>query len=179
MSLKNPVLLLALLLLYTTAAGQSLDKYLKRFPQETGVLYFIKPLKLKEGKAVFEADFSCLKTKEGDDPVQLNFTLTTRAPVRYIPALQIVVEEELLLTMEPETRYIDKKGNKWSGRFAGELPPEVLLRVFAAGRKVSFVIRTDDEAAYLFAPNRKWEKAAEVLGETLAIEWSEKVGKGE
>lgn len=172
MPLKSSVLLSILLFSGLTIAAQSSDKYLKRFPQETGILYFIKPIKLKEGKAVFEADFSYLKTKEGNEPVHLNFTLFTRVPVRYIPALQIVVEEELLLTLQPETRYIDKDGKKWTGRFAGELPPDVLLQLLAAGRNVSFVIQTDDEAAYLFTPNRKWEKAAEVLSETLSIEWS-------
>lgn len=172
MNLNKRLCFAAILLLAsaTHLPAQDVDDYLKRLPQENGVLYFVKPVEFKQGPQKFRADFTYLDHKDSTRDVTLNFSLITRTPLRKIDKLELRGPSGQVAALTPRLMYQDQEGKDWIGRFTLQVKPEDFLSWLKAGEQASLRLSTAQEI-FVFRDSRDLKKTSEALYELLRMNW--------
>lgn len=157
------LVMLVSLLLFSMLNGQSTDKYLKKLPQPTGTLYFIKPLKWQEigGTKQLEADFT-FKFEQVVDTVlvTLNSSIFSKKPINRIQSFQIrgLSDDQLVAN----TLYVQQNKGKWEARVQVTFPMKTFLEWLPnAGDEI---LQINSASTNLkFQPSKKWKKAIESI----------------
>ena len=165
-------LLIALISLFFVSVlnGQSTDKFLKKMPQPTGTLYFIKPLKWKEkgGNRQMETDFT-FKFENVVDTVlvTLNASIFSKNEADRIESFYVKRLSGEALPVE--TLYVQQKKGKWESRIQTTFPLQAFLDWLPIAKNEILEVSTGS-SKFRFQSSKKWEKAIEALLPVLEID---------
>lgn len=126
---------LSLLLLFTSIAtlsfSQKSEKYLLKKTTEFGKIYFVKPIKLKAKRNVFEPDYTYQFRRNTLDTLTVNASIFSKDNLKGVPEkITYTVDNKTFVIKKDQIRmfYAENKKGTWESRISFKLPTSFLSK---------------------------------------------------
>ena len=149
-----------LALLCMSAGAQNIKKHYLAKPQENGILYFVKPMKLfgnSKANAVV-MDFTYLS---GQDDIRINYSFTQPA---IVPLDSIGLKTAgSIITCQTEKLFIEPgKRSAWSHRYSFMIKKSDAVSAFRPGSSTILVLYSGEKVIE-YTPAGEWRKNTGIL----------------